>query len=665
MGALLAFAPPALAVDFAVNTTTDLHDGDLSDGQCGVGGANCSLRAAVEQSNDNNPTPEDDRIILPSGAYVLTAPTPGSSLHIDEGLEIIGSGTRSTSISSPTTNEGLFDISGGSDVSLARLTLTDGHANGVGGAISVRQTAKLTLDRVALTNNVAKSDTFSSGGGLHVSDTASAHVTNSLFDGNIAETIATGTPYSAAGGAISDEGGEVEVYNSTIARNRALGVAAFGGGISTNGGLTLVNVTLAGNSTGRGTSSGTFQLGGGLVAVGGETVLENTALAANRTDAGEENCSIDSFNPSASVRPQGRNLDTDDTCGLRDDVDLDDTEPLLEAAPANNGGETNSWRIRPASPLVDAAIGCPPPDSKDQRGFDRGPECDIGAFELLPDLAASGSASAGSIPLGGTVTHNVVAANRGVDSATAPRLSFTVPAGLTLVSTAGGACTGGATVQCSLPTIGAGQSRTFSVRLRGAQIGSHATGFSLSAPGDPSLSNNSKGFTTQVTAPAPQGQPSSGQTSSGQTSSFLPGRCANLMLGSGGSDVLGGSAFGDRIRGGAGRDRLRGGGGDDCLEGGPGRDRLDGGAGRDRVNAGSGSDRANGGSGDDRVSGGTGNDRLAGGRGRDRLSGGSGRDSINARDGRRDRVSCGRGRDRVRADRRDRIARDCERVGRR
>jgi hypothetical protein len=84
----------------------------------------------------------------------------------------------------------------------------------------------------------------------------------------------------------------------------------------------------------------------------------------------------------------------------------------------------------------------------------------------------------------------------------------------------------------------------------------------------------------------------------------------------------------------------------DVLRGTPGRDVLRGLGGADRLY------------------GLGGNDVLFAGRGRDRLFGGSGRDVMYTRDGARDTVSCGAGRDLVRADRLDRVARDCELVRR-
>jgi TolB protein len=85
--------------------------------------------------------------------------------------------------------------------------------------------------------------------------------------------------------------------------------------------------------------------------------------------------------------------------------------------------------------------------------------------------------------------------------------------------------------------------------------------------------------------------------------------------------------------------------GDDVLRGTPFWDYLGGGAGADVI-AGRG--------GPDRISGGPGNDRLYGGPGDDQLEGDRGTDTIR----------CGPGRDSVIAERKDRVARDCERVQR-
>ena len=136
----------------------------------------------------------------------------------------------------------------------------------------------------------------------------------------------------------------------------------------------------------------------------------------------------------------------------------------------------------------------------------------------------------------------------------------------------------------------------------------------------------------------------------------------DLLRGDLGADRISAGTGDDTVSGGRGRDRLNGRAGKDRISGGRSADRIAGGTGNDRLSGNSGNDRLKGGSGGDRVAGGAGRDRIVGGSGRDKLSGGSGGDRIAARDGARDRISCGSGTDTVAADRKDRVARSCERV---
>ena len=77
-----------------------------------------------------------------------------------------------------------------------------------------------------------------------------------------------------------------------------------------------------------------------------------------------------------------------------------------------------------------------------------------------------------------------------------------------------------------------------------------------------------------------------------------------------------------------------------------------------------GSDSLTGSGGFDIICGRAGDDTIDPGAGRDLVFGEAGADRVTARDGRRDTIRCGRGRDSVVADRRDIVARDCERVSR-
>ena len=139
----------------------------------------------------------------------------------------------------------------------------------------------------------------------------------------------------------------------------------------------------------------------------------------------------------------------------------------------------------------------------------------------------------------------------------------------------------------------------------------------------------------------------------------------------------------DTLRGTNGNDNLVGKGGNDDLFGLSGRDHLVGGLGKDNVLGGDergpkgGDKNLVGGPGNDFVGGGRGSDNMVGGEGndflaecclredsRDNLAGGDGGDVIDVshRPAFKDVVSCGDGFDRVLADRKDTVARDCERV---
>ena len=97
----------------------------------------------------------------------------------------------------------------------------------------------------------------------------------------------------------------------------------------------------------------------------------------------------------------------------------------------------------------------------------------------------------------------------------------------------------------------------------------------------------------------------------------------------------------------------------------PGNDALFGTPLGEHICGGPGADRIDGRRGDDLIDAGNGADTIFAGYGYDEIQGRGGSDMILVRDGARDFVTCGTGRDTVIADRRDRLAGDCERVRRR
>ena len=116
------------------------------------------------------------------------------------------------------------------------------------------------------------------------------------------------------------------------------------------------------------------------------------------------------------------------------------------------------------------------------------------------------------------------------------------------------------------------------------------------------------------------------------------------------------------IKGDATHHHLSGSRFDDQIIGTSGADTIAGAAGNDVIDANAGNDQIAGGLGNDQIAAGAGDDVIDGGSGRDVIFAGPDTDIVRARDGVRDVISCGPGRDTVYADKRDSVAKDCERV---
>jgi hypothetical protein len=155
----------------------------------------------------------------------------------------------------------------------------------------------------------------------------------------------------------------------TVARGSASGG---GGGIENDGTVSITNSTFANNSAlalggaaGGGLAPGVY---GGSGRLSGSLVADNTG----------GNCS------GGGISDQGYNLESGMDCGFTGTGDLQNADPRLASALANNGGPTQTLALEPDSPAIDQIPKsiCPPTD---QRGVSRpqGPtSCDIGAFEL-------------------------------------------------------------------------------------------------------------------------------------------------------------------------------------------------------------------------------------------------------------------------------------------
>lgn len=354
------------------------------------------------------------------------------------------------------------------------------------GGVSDPATAQLFLGTedaarvTALMDLVGLGNTAENGGGIFDTGSHTTAITRSAINGN----SATGGGGIAARALIT-----INITNSTVSGNAAFDV---GGGITTNGTVNLVNVTVSDNTA----SSDAFGGGGGLNSFGGGTytllntlIYKNTMGGASTEPHAEEepvselrdiNCGCTGTEncPGGVFVTRGHNLENVNTCSLGVD-DLADTDALLQPLAANGWiTETHALPLPPlmggtGSPAVDAGNEgqCP---NNDQRGTIRSDDgdlndtflCDIGAFELFiprTDLHVNNATAPDVIGKGEQFTLHVQVHNDFANIlAEGVRVLVTVPGGLDLLSAqwalAGGALStcgddGGGKVSCDIGSM--------------------------------------------------------------------------------------------------------------------------------------------------------------------------------------------------------------------
>jgi hypothetical protein len=195
----------------------------------------------------------------------------------------------------------------------------------------------------------------------------------------IGSTFSNNSVISGGTGGGLNNSSTVSITNSTIASNTA------GGGFANAGGgkATLTNNTIATNT------------GGGIV--GGGTVNIAQSIVANNSGS---NCS---FHPA----DYGYNLESGKDCGFSAGTgDLQNTNPQLASALANNGGPTSTLALLDSSPAIDKIPTSVCAVTTDQRGVSRpqGPACDIGAFESLVPSILTLTNDANTVVPGGPFT---------------------------------------------------------------------------------------------------------------------------------------------------------------------------------------------------------------------------------------------------------------------
>ncbi len=349
-----------------------------------------SLREAVASANLGQTV----NFNLPRRCSTITL---ASTIVINTNLTINGPGANALAVSGNHVVE-VFDVSSGVTANISGLTIEDG----VGGTLSgvsygggINNNGALTL-----TDSTVSGNTGPVGGGiesqgvgpLSIVDSTVLDNTSTVAGGGIANysnatiTDSTVTENSSyKGGGIHDGGGgTLTIKDSTISHNSASD-SYYGGGLSNdNGNVDISNSTVADNGAGA---------GGGIYNIFGTTHMVNSTVAGNTGGAlynpqGTLSVaatvlanSISSGNCLGSITDAGYNLDDGGTCSFSASGDLSGPAGLDPMGLENNGGPTQTIALEPGSLAighVSNASFCP---ATDQRGFPRSVPCDIGAFQ--------------------------------------------------------------------------------------------------------------------------------------------------------------------------------------------------------------------------------------------------------------------------------------------
>ncbi len=289
-GMAVAVSYRAQAATFTVDSTADQVDAKPGDGKCATGVGTCTLRAAIQEANEQG----GGTINLNPGTYVLAiAPNNALPLAATGDLDVYGELTISGGGAEKTIVDGggldrVFAVQVSARVTISDITIRNGQALPGNDGGGIWNSGNLTLENVTVAGNKTRSDATLSadapGGGIF--NAATLQLRNCAITGNTAadmgggihnkgimtvlqSTIATNTAATDRGGGISNFN-QATIILSTISGNQATGG---GGGVENGGALVLTHSTVSGN---------TGEDGGGIHNVGDlhmtdATVAGNTA----------------------------------------------------------------------------------------------------------------------------------------------------------------------------------------------------------------------------------------------------------------------------------------------------------------------------------------------------------------------------------------------------
>ncbi len=203
-------------------------------------------------------------IFTTDGNVTITASTINDNLatRAGGGIEIVGGIVDITESDFNFNDAGLIELISG---------LGEPVVPGFGGGIHIAGNATVVVDSSSVTENEAGTD----GGGIWNSATGSLTVRNAT---SIDQNVAFGEGADHGGGGIFNNGGTLNVLDSFVVENLAVGENASGGGIfSVDGDVDVVGSMISGNLANR--------AGGGIEIVDGTIDINASEVSFN--DAGE------------------------------------------------------------------------------------------------------------------------------------------------------------------------------------------------------------------------------------------------------------------------------------------------------------------------------------------------------------------------------------------
>ncbi|MEM8856886.1 MAG: choice-of-anchor Q domain-containing protein [Chloroflexota bacterium] len=253
--------------NLVVNSTTDAVDSNIGDGICQTAAGECTLRAAIQESNALSGT---DTIQLPTGIYTLTLSgvneNDGAFGDLDVLDELILEGAdRETVIIDGNGQDRVIHTF--ARVSISGVTIRNGHSPDNLEGSGIRNEGTLTLSDVIVRQN-GNNNEMADGQGV-------ASIATLLIEDSIVEQNGGGFNSGRGGGVFSLTYETTTIENSIIRNNSG----SYGGGIAIyeNFGHLIINDSeIVDNKS--------FYGGGGILVGDAKATISNSTIQRNQIE---------------------------------------------------------------------------------------------------------------------------------------------------------------------------------------------------------------------------------------------------------------------------------------------------------------------------------------------------------------------------------------------